>query len=356
MTNLEKLYLFLSYSNQTYDDLAPSLYDNFKKQNSYKYYLKRVEKAKELGTKKADEVVEQQKLLEIVPSSMEQYFVTISRFYYLSTLAFERYYLNPLAFEGHNINIKSIGDILIPFDNHLASINNIIEINGYTDEYKMKCVKNAVGEYEKDALNYINVPIKKVRSSSSSKYMLSKEALSLYYAKTAFFIIINVFLLILFFVPGIKEVWKTPFYGGTINIVSWWMLILIILYDYVHVFFYSYFKMICEPYYYTKRYSLLKESDLNRMAEKAGNKLKNHLELAIRNKVLLKDDIKLFSSITENKVDLYSLEKINKKINSKSYKRLAVLNNIFFFLVLLAIIAYILFLIFNSRYNSSGVM
>ena len=80
------------------------------------------------------------------------------------------------------------------------------------------------------------------------------------------------------------------------------------------------------------------------------------MELAIRNKVLLKDDIKLFSSITENKVDLYSLEKINKKINSKSYKRLAVLNNIFFFLVLLAIIAYILFLIFNSRYNSSGVM
>lgn len=80
---------------------------------------------------------------------MEQYFVTISRFYYLSTLAFERYYLNPLAFEGHNINIKSIGDILIPFDNHLASINNIIEINGYTDEYKMKCVKNAVGEYER---------------------------------------------------------------------------------------------------------------------------------------------------------------------------------------------------------------
>ena len=49
----------------------------------------------------------------------------------------------------------------------------------------------------------------------------------------------------------------------------------------------------------------------------------------IDNKVLLKDDIKLFSSITENKVDLYSLEKINKKINSKSYKRLAVLNNIF---------------------------
>ena len=78
--------------------------------------------------------------------------------------------------------------------------------------------------------------------------------------------------------------------------------------------------------------------------------------MAIRNKVLLKDDIKLFSSITENKVDLYSLEKINKKINSKSYKRLAVLNNIFFFSVLLAIIAYILFLIFNSRYNSSGVM
>ena len=31
MTNLEKLYLFLSYSNPTYDDLAPSLYDNFKK-------------------------------------------------------------------------------------------------------------------------------------------------------------------------------------------------------------------------------------------------------------------------------------------------------------------------------------
>ena len=175
MTNLEKLYLFLSYSNPTYDDLAPSLYDNFKKQNSYKYYLKRVEKAKELGTKKADEVVEQQKLLEIVPSSMEQYFVTISRFYYLSTLAFERYYLNPLAFEGHNINIKSIGDILIPFDNHLASINNIIEINGYTDEYKMKCVKNAVGEYEKDALNYINVPIKKVRSSSSSNICFQKK-------------------------------------------------------------------------------------------------------------------------------------------------------------------------------------
>lgn len=294
------------------------------KSPSYQILKENVQEAKKHFSGRAKEVCCSFEKLSIDPKSLYQSFVLETTLDYLALHSFPEYYINPFAVDPEgDCPLDTIGELIVDVEGKEMSVNEIILDETIPTPVKKESIERKLDEDLRDMERIVEDSLKAIEKNRSINKASSLRAF-LKVMEIVFFILAQVFFLVLFSVPF--EIFFSyvthPTWTRVMSYVAYGYPILLLLYDLAFVLFHSYHARVREPYEYAVRFlSRSSESVFESIRETKEN-LYDYLLGAINNRIELKGDIKDFSRLKDAYVDFRSVLLSEEFKKRKTYRLL----------------------------------
>ncbi len=352
MTGEMKLYLLAELSGWNCTSYAYSYYDYLKNNKAYQILESNINEVKKHISRKAEAIVDAYNEITFQPSNVKECFLIENAINYVALHSFEEYYVNPLTINpNYKGRLLTIGELIFDFKGEERPLNDIILDESYSDELKKEAVYLQLEQYLDDANDLVYSSLENVKNEATYKIKTSVYKVAF---ECLLIIIFNVLYAFMLCYP--YKDFQYFFTAFESNKVTSYVVLLfsffLFAYDLIFTIFHSYKAMILEPYNYAKRF-------LNKHASKVFDdlydtkeKLYNYISGAIKEKIVLTNDIKDFSKLSSSYIDFEAVLNASKLKGKKTYKVLRTADLSFLTLTsiiaLLSFIIYLVNLIFKS--------
>ena len=105
------------------------------------------------------------------------------------------YYLNPLLNNSeYDLNITSIGDLIISYNKGFCTYNEMIKDNTKSDKYKIEAVNKMCIKYHSELVKYTERNCRKIRETNTLKQFFGKSNIA-FFISSLIFLFNNIFLI-----------------------------------------------------------------------------------------------------------------------------------------------------------------
>lgn len=272
-------------------------------------------------TRKAKAIVYSYDSLSFKPKNVQDAFKLEILLNYLTLHSFPEYYINPLSISPeYQGEVNSIGNLYIDYRQGEKTINEIILDDNESLETKKEQVHKAVQYWEEDMFSTIQDSLRLLRKSIFWKS--DKKTLFLFEHLESFLFILFNFTLFFFIVYPFEEfqiLFFSPRFDRLTGYAAFIYPIFTLLYDIIFIIFHSIRANIMEPFRYAKRFLKKSEFKIYQDVQEKADNLYDYIYGAIKNRILLKNDILNFSMLSSSYIDYKAILGAEEKKKSKKF-------------------------------------
>lgn len=324
MNNIDKVILLAEYYNVDVTNFKESYHLATSEGETMKKLEENINEAQKYNNARVHKLLEEYtQVIDTKVETFEDELIYNAKLNYLCSISYEQFYLNPFEIGANETKTKSIGELILKYDGRYVSFNDIILDSTHSFRYKSQAIKKQINIYHEEMTTLLAKPIKQIKNYKiKSENMVKHSRISSFFF-SLFFVLFNIFLVFLLTFNG--ETFKSAQVIDFNNLFSYAYylpFVCIILYDFAFVISDCLKKIDQENYYFAKRYLEFGKKHVYNSLSTQAAKLNNYIKDACKNHKILENDIKLFSKIGGDKLDLYGLMNA-KHINDKMYYRFA---------------------------------
>lgn len=275
----------------------------------------------ELG-KRAKEICTQYDTILREPKTLHDVFVTEVKINYLALHSFPEYYLNPFTISPtYHGDVSSIGELIFTLKGEEMSLNEIIENQEIPLDTKKEEVNKQLDIYLDEINDLVNSSIKSIDRSSKKETKKSSDIYTSIFSILGF-ALLNLLVASFFLYPS--EPFRQALYelnpNYSLSYLAFLCPMITFIYDIVFITFQAYKSKIAEPYNYAKRFLKKNSKRVFDQILKTKDELYNYICGAINNRLILQDDIKDFSCLSNAYVNFDKILTVNKLKRSNTYR------------------------------------
>lgn len=340
MNSIDKVILLSEYFGNDVTDFKNS-YHNFVIDGKVMDKLKsNIEEMQKYDTEKIMGLVAQyHELMKERPISFEDEVVFNAKVNYLCGITYEQYYLNPFTVGNNETTTKSIGELMLIFDGRYVSINDIILDNSHSLSSKTKVVAQQVDIYHKEMTKVLRKSVNEIKQSKTSgDKSVQRSRIGHFFIDMIFFLE-NIYLMLLLFFDG--QVFTSAIKFSFDNVYSYAFYLPFIcgaVFDITFIVANCFRKKDQESYYFAKRYLDFCAKNIFINLANEAIKLHHYIVDAIKTHKILTDDIRKFSKVGGDELDLYGLISMKSKKDSPGFRLVMTLRNIAMTISIIAMI------------------
>lgn len=327
---------------------------SLKDSEAYKIVSYNIVEARDCKTRKAKALVYAFDNLKFKSRNVKDVFKLETTLNYLALHSFPDYYLNPLAVQpNYRGEINSIGDLYIDYKGSEKTINEIILDEEDKPEVKYIEIKNYINYCQDDINSIIDESLTSLKKTAFTKSD-NKLRFFIGYLEAFFFILFNFAMLFFILYPfkDYQNIYMSFSLHNSSSVFAYLFPLITILYDFVFIIFHSYKAKIMEPFNYAKRFLKKNEFKIHQDVIIRSENLYDYLCGAIKNRIVLKNDITDYSMLSSSFIDYNAILNAEKEKTKPTYKTLKNLLFSFTFLeivmLIIQTIIYIIDMVFST--------
>ena len=322
MDSKMKFYLLAELSGWNCQSYVKDEKKRILESESYVLLKENVRKAKKHLSGKAREIVRSYEKLKIDPKTVYQSFLTENSVDYLCLHSFPEYYLNPFAVDpDYEGEITSIGELIFECAGEEKPLNEFILDDNISNKIKKEAVSIKLDYYLSDMELIVK---KSIAQAKKEAFNPRRDTISavLRFLVCAFFVVANVFLMILFIRPFeiFHDFLYQPDPTRLMTYVLYLFPVVVFLYDLVFVLFQSYRTRLRESFEYARRFLSKNADSVLDSIHDTRDRLFDYICGAINNRMALLGDIKDFSRLKDSYIDLRAVLLFGSLKKKRTYR------------------------------------